>query len=166
VTAPETPNLRAVIGKVYSSAQGQDWNSVLEKANKELRDLIHDNEKQREKQEALMAEVARLQASYDTEVREWNSYAHMCQNDHVRIGHSDSDYEPEELSCPVCRERNRREALEERITALEGGLREIVDARRASCAALLAKDRAAQDHAMYRFEESLRAARALLGGQG
>ena len=32
--------------------------------------------------------------------------AHFCQDGHTPIRHNDSDYEPEELSCPVCRERN------------------------------------------------------------
>lgn len=48
-----------------------------------------------------------------------SSYPHMCQDGHEQIGFSNSDYEPEELSCPVCRvaahaervERERDEAL-------------------------------------------------------
>ena len=40
-------------------------------------------------------------------------YAHICRDNHVQIGHNDSDHE----QCPVCRERNRADHAEVQLAA-------------------------------------------------
>lgn len=47
------------------------------------------------------------------------TYGHMCQDEHVRIGHNDSG---EDERCPVCRERDRADA------AFQAGAEEMREA--------------------------------------
>lgn len=45
-----------------------------------------------------------------------NRYAHMCRDEHIEIGHNDSEHE----QCPLCREKAKADVIEEALcTALE-----------------------------------------------
>lgn len=74
-----------------------------ELTNDRLRDEIAQAVGDREK---LAAEVERLKR---------NSYPHMCRDGHEQVGHA-CNYEPEELSCPVCRAQSERDDEVERLT--------------------------------------------------
>ena len=43
------------------------------------------------------------------------TFAHMCQDEHVRIGHKDSEYE----RCPLCRVLDELAALKAALRALD-----------------------------------------------
>ena len=49
------------------------------------------------------------------------TYAHMCRDEHVQVGHNDSESE----RCPVCRERDRAEQAEQARDAAHAALREV-----------------------------------------
>jgi hypothetical protein len=58
------------------------------------------------------------------------TYAHMCRDDHVQIGHNDSTEE----RCPVCRERDRADAAEDKLKEVEN---RILDLRMRVCGSLM-----------------------------
>ena len=55
-----------------------------------------------------------IEAERKLEAAEANSHPHMCQMDHPKIGYSGDDER-----CPVCIERDKREAAEARVKELE-----------------------------------------------
>jgi hypothetical protein len=70
-------------------------------------------------------EAERDEARAESERLRWNSYPHMCRDDHQQIGHSDSENE----RCPVCIERDRADWEEmksaQQQRALESYLRQF-----------------------------------------
>jgi hypothetical protein len=54
--------------------------------------------------------------AFNTDPRGW-TYAHMCRDEHVQIGHNDSEHE----MCPVCRAKAEADHLRAGIQAFLDG---------------------------------------------
>lgn len=70
------------------------------------------------------------------------SYPHMCRDDHVEIGHFDSEYE----QCPVCRATARAEQLRLELEKI-AWLDEFLDAAGARAMMNIAREAVQADEA-------------------
>jgi hypothetical protein len=105
----EVERLRAMLVESYQQAAN---------AESELA-ALRDTFLQTDDDEALWRKLQQAEAK--VERMEANSYPHMCQDDHPRIGHS-TDNE----RCPVCLERARAEQAEAELAALKALITELV----------------------------------------
>lgn len=97
----------------------------------------------------MQAEVQRLQSERnqlasdycdvlkDIERLKARAYPHMCQDEHIQIGHADSEHE----MCPLCREIAKSEVLRDELTASEADR----DSAEEDCLALLSEFDEAQE---------------------
>ena len=69
---------------------------------------------------------AEMLAAKDAEIErlKWNSYPHMCRDEHVQIGHSDSENE----RCPLCRANDAFDAQKALVQTLRTALEEAKSA--------------------------------------